>query len=195
MINEARPLPGDSVLVYGCGGVGLNSLQGARLLHAGPIIAVDNNEESLDLARKFGATHVINAANVDVAEEVRKITNNQGAKYVIVAMTNPRGMETAIDSAACPSDVYFLGVPADNTRITIDPLAIHRSRTLRGSCGGAIIPERDIAKYLGLYNAGTIKLDELISHRFSLWDINEAIEVTRSGKAGRCIIDMNYQLK
>jgi len=89
-----------------------------------------------------------------------------------------------------PSNVYFVGVPAENLRISIDPLAIHRSRTLSGSCGGATIPDRDIQKYLGLYDKGLLKLNELIHDKFDLDSINEAIEITRSGKVGRCIIDM-----
>jgi Zn-dependent alcohol dehydrogenase len=190
VINEARPLPGDSVLIYGCGGVGLNSVQGAKLLNAYPIIAADNNDESLTLAKRFGATHMFNVDKVDLTKEAKKITDNLGAKYVIVAMANLCGIECAIESASCPADIYLVGVPPDNSKITIDPLAIHRSRTLRGSCGGATIPDRDIPKYFGLYQRGILNLEELISDRFDLNSINEAVKMTRSGKAARCVIDM-----
>ncbi len=190
LINEARPLPGDSVMVYGCGGVGLNSIQAARLLNAYPVIAVDINEESLEIARKFGATHTINTSKTNPVNEARKITGNIGVKYVIATMTNLQGIEYAIESSSCPSEVYIVGVPAENSRITIDPLAIHRSRILKGSCGGATIPDRDIHKYLGLYDKGLLNLDDLIGHKSGLEKINESIEMTRLGKVGRCIIDM-----
>jgi S-(hydroxymethyl)glutathione dehydrogenase/alcohol dehydrogenase len=191
ILNEARPLPGDSVAIYGCGGVGLNSIQGAKLLNANPIIAVDNNEESLLLAREFGATHTFNATKLNAVDEIKKITNNSGAKYVIIATASTKGIESAVESASCPSEVYFVGVPSENSRVTIDPLAIHRSRRLQGSCGGATIPDRDIQKYLTLYDGGLLKLDKLLYRSFSLGNINEAIEIIRTGKVGRCTLDMS----
>jgi S-(hydroxymethyl)glutathione dehydrogenase / alcohol dehydrogenase len=190
ILNEAHPLPEDSVAIYGCGGVGLNSIQAAKLLNAYPIIAVDNNDESLELAKEFGATHTLNSTKVNPINEIKKITNNSGAQYVIVTTGNLKGIESAVESASFPSEVYLVGVPPENSRITIDPLAVHRSRVLHGSCGGAIIPERDIQKYLKLYEKGFLKLDELISHTFCLNNINKAIEVMRSGKAGRCTLHM-----
>lgn len=190
ILNEARPLPGDSVMIYGCGGVGLNSVQGAKIVNAYPIIAVDTNEESLQLAKEFGATHLINAHKQNPVQESRNITNWVGARYVIIGMTSPKGIESAIESASSPGNVYFVGVPSENPKISVNPLEIHRSRTLTGSCGGGCLPDRDILKYLGLYERGVLKLDELIHNSFSLNKINEAIEITRSGRAGRCIIDM-----
>lgn len=206
ILNDAKPLPEESIAVFGCGGVGLNAIQAAKLMHAYPIIAVDKKEPSLRLARKFGATHTLNATDCNVIEEIRKITNpygnktiedaknfnlkEPGADYVICALADPRGIETAIYSGAIPGKVFLVGVPPYHSKITTNTFDIHASRILRGSHGGGAIPDRDIIKYLSLYNKGLLKFDELITNEVKLDEVNEGLALARTGQVGRCVINM-----
>jgi len=190
IINEAKVRPGQSAAIFGCGGVGLNAVQGARLINADPIIAVDINKASLQVAKEFGATHSINANTADVIEEIKNITNDLGAEAVVVAAANPKVIEQAVQAATTPGAVYLVAVPPADAQVTLNPLAIHRQCTLTGSFGGGIVPERDIPRYLRLYEQGKLKLDELISHSVKLDEINQGIELTMSGTIGRCLIRM-----
>ena len=192
-INVAKLTPNDSVAVFGCGGVGLNVLQGAALLEASPIIAVDRDPTALTRAREFGATDTVQAGVEDVAERVRELTDGRGASHVFVTATAPDAMEMATEAAATPSLVYLLGVPALGTRISLDALAIHRSRTLTGSAGGDIVPERDIPKYLRFYDEGRILMDELVVEEVALEQINDGLErVMAGGVGGRIIVGMGH---
>lgn len=207
ILNDAKPLPEESVAVFGCGGVGLNAIQAAKLVHANPIIAVDKKEQSLKLARKFGATHTLNASNCNVMEKIRKITNPYGNKtikdaknfnlkepgvdYVICALADPKGIETAINSGAIPGKVFLVGVPPYHSKITTNAFDIHAARVLRGSYGGGSIPDRDIMKYLILYNKSLLRLDELVTKEVALGGINEGLDLVMSGEAGRCVINMS----
>jgi S-(hydroxymethyl)glutathione dehydrogenase/alcohol dehydrogenase len=208
ILNTVKPLPLESVAVFGCGGIGLNAIQAAALIHASPIIAVDKNQESLKLAKKLGATHIFNTESCNVVEEIKKVTNphgNQmildaknknlkeaGADYVIVSLANPKAIESAIQSSAIPGKVYLVGVPPYESKITTAAFDIHAGRTLQGSHGGECIPDRDIPKYLELYNKGLLKFNELITNRVRLENINEGIEKIVTGKIGRCIVQMNH---
>ena len=190
ILNEANVRPGDSVAVFGCGGVGLNAVQGAALVRGYPIIAVDRTPESLNLARKFGASHTIHSASHDVLAEIRRITGGKGVKFVIVAVGDPQVIEVAAQASSIPGFVFLVGVPPVGPKITIDPLDIHRRRTFLGSYGGGTVPDRDIPAYLDLYHRGHLKLRELISDIVSLDQINEGIASLLSSKAGRCIVKM-----
>ena len=190
IVNEANVRPGQSVAVYGCGGVGLNAVQGARLVNADPVIAVDVNETSLELAREFGATQTINADTVDAIAEIKKVTGDQGAEVGIVTVPNPKALEQAVQAATIPGAVYLVAVPPADAQVTLNPLAIHRQCMLTGSFGGGIVPDRDIPRYLRIYEQGKLKLDELISHTVSLDEINKGIELMKSGAIGRCLIKM-----
>ncbi len=206
ILNDSKPLPEESVVVFGCGGVGLNAIQAAALMRANPIIGVDKNEKSLELAKKFGATHVFNSENCDIVEEIKKITNphdkilkdaknfnlkEAGADYVICALSDPNAIEAAIHSGAIPGKVFLVGVPPYNSKITTNAFDIHASRILRGSHGGGSIPDRDIIKYLTLYNKKILKFDELITREINLDNINEGILSVIKGEMGRCVINMS----
>ncbi|MEK6859189.1 MAG: zinc-binding dehydrogenase [Nanoarchaeota archaeon] len=205
IFNEAKPLPGDSVAVFGCGGVGLNAIQAAALMHAYPIIAVDINDKSLELAKEFGATHFVNPNLVNVVEEIKRTTNphgkeikdaknfnlkEAGADYIISCVSNPKAIEDAVSSGSIPGTVFFVGVPPYFSKITVNAFDIHASKVLRGSSGGGTFPDKDILRYLNLYNKGIIKLEPLIFKRITLENVNEGIKSTKSQEIGRCIIDM-----
>jgi len=190
IINEANVRPGESVAVFGCGGVGLNAIQGAALVNAYPIIAVDKNPESLQIARQLGATDVIQT-NADVICRIRQLTKDEGADVVIIAVANPQAIELAIEAAAAPGRVFLAAVPPAGARVSLDALDIHRKKKLDGSYGGGTVPERDIGRYLGLYERGLLRLNELISHTVSLEEINKGVKFVTSGTIGRCIVKMS----
>ena len=190
IVNEANVRPGQSVAIFGCGGVGLNAVQGGRLVNADPIIAIDANPESLEMAKRFGASHTIHAETMDVFAEIKRNTDDLGAEVVIVTSPDPAVFELAVRSASLPGAVYLVAVPPAEAQVLLNPLAIHRQCTLTGSFGGGVVPDRDIPRYLELYEKGKLKLDELISHTVSLDEINEGIELTKSGTIGRCLIQM-----
>ena len=191
ILNEAKPLPGDSVSIFGCGGVGLNAIQGAKLLNAYPIIAIDKNQESLELAKKFGATHTINSGVNNVLNEIKEITEDKGTKFVIIALSKLEVIETAIEAGSIPGEVYLAGVPPLDSQITINPFAVHSARKLQGSAGVGCFPDRDIPKYLQLYENNVLNLDEIISSSISLDEINQGIDIMKSGKTGRCVVNMS----
>ena len=191
VLKEAKVRPLESVAVFGCGGVGLNSIQAARIAQADPIIAVDVNQDSLTLAKELGATHTVNAKESNAAEEVNALTNGLGAKYVFIALNTLPGIEAAIESSATPGFVYFVGVPPAHAKIKIDPLKIHNHRKLLGSYGGGSYPDEDIPMCIGLYQKGLLKLDELVSFEVPLADINTGISEIMSGKYARCVVNIS----
>ncbi|NQT72537.1 MAG: zinc-binding dehydrogenase [Chloroflexi bacterium] len=190
ILNEANVCPGESVAVFGCGGVGLNAIQGAALVRAFPIIAVDKNYRNLDLARQFGATHTINSIETDVLAENYRITDDKGAHTVIIAASDPNAIELGVKVSSVPGNVFLAGVPPRGTNISVDALSIHNKRMIVGSHGGGSFPDRDVPRYLELYVRGYLKLKELISKRVSLDQINTGIDSLRSGIGGRCIVKM-----
>ncbi|MBI2135303.1 zinc-binding dehydrogenase [Candidatus Woesearchaeota archaeon] len=194
VLNEAKLKENESIAIFGCGGVGLNAIQGAKLSKGYPIIAVDKNPGNLAIAKKFGATHFL-ISDSKIIEEIRKITGSKGAKYVIIALGNPKAVETAVEASSIPGTVYFVGVPPAGSKITIDPFKIHMLRKLVGSCGGATFPDEHIPSYLGLYKKGDLKLDELVSLEVTLDNINQGINKMSSGINGRCIVSMNHSTR
>jgi S-(hydroxymethyl)glutathione dehydrogenase/alcohol dehydrogenase len=190
IINEANVRPGESVAVFGCGGVGLSAIQGAALVRANPIIAVDKNRKSLELARRFGATHTIDTTTVNATEEVRRITQDQGVSYAIVAVGAPPVIELAAESTAIPGAVYLVGVPPGDAEIKVNAFDIHCRRSFLGSFGGGIVPDRDIPGYMDLDQNGQLRLRDLITKSVTLDQINDGIDALTSGLVGRCTVRM-----
>jgi len=190
--NDAHVKVGQSVVVFGVGGVGLNILQGAAMVSAYPIIAIDLHEAKLAMAKQFGATHCFNSNNTpDLRMEIRKIVGQEGADVVIDTTGNARVIELAYELTHADGKTILVGVPRKGDNISIYSLPLHFKKVLTGSHGGSAEPHIDIPRYIRLYNAGKMKLGGLITHEFSLDEINEAIEMVRSGEAGRCIISMS----
>jgi S-(hydroxymethyl)glutathione dehydrogenase / alcohol dehydrogenase len=189
VINTAVVRTGSSVVVIGCGGVGLNSVQGARLAGAAPIIAVDVAGAKLEAARAFGATHVINAKTEDVAGRVAEFTGGRKADYVFVTVGVAGATEQAISLMKRNGATVLVGMPPAGVTSTIDPgwLAADGQRILGSKMGSARLPV-DVPIIVELYREGRLKLDELISGRYPLERINEAIASSRSGAALRNVI-------
>lgn len=187
--NNAKMRLGESVVVFGAGGVGLNIVQAAALVSAFPIIAVDLYDGRLELARAMGATHLINANKQDAVQAVRDIVGAEGVDCFIDNTGNPKIIETGYALTKPQGRVTLVGVPRKNNNISIYSLPLHFGKQLSGSHGGEAQPHIDIPRYHKLFQHGRIKLRELITERYSLKDINIAISKMRDGSAsGRCLI-------
>lgn len=189
--NNAKLRIGESVVVFGAGGVGLNIVQAAALVGAFPVIAVDLFDNRLDLARQMGATHLINAKNDDAKAMIERIVGVQGLDAFIDNTGQPSIIEMGYQLTKPQGRVTLVGVPRKGNNVSIYSLSLHFGKGLSGSHGGEAIPNVDIPRYHKLFQADRIKLRELITERLPLEDINLAIDNMRSGKtSGRCLIRM-----
>ena len=186
VLNTAQVETGSSVGVVGVGGVGLNCVQGAVLAGAGLIAAVDLIDHKLDAARTFGATHAFRAD--DVAPAVDDLTEGRGLDYVFVAAGAGAAVDQALTLIGTAGTVVLVGLPT-GARVQIEPesMAEHGQRVL-GSKMGSARPQLDIPALVGLYLDGRLKLDELVSGRYALADVNEAIASADRGEALRPVL-------
>ena len=190
VVNRAKVTPFSSVVVMGAGGVGLNAIQGAVFSGAFPIIAVDVKDSKLEMARKFGATHTINASTVsDPVEMVRKLTQSgKGADYVFVTVAGIGPLRQGfLMSGGTVGMTIVIGHAGEERLSDSDATEVMR-RTLTGCAMGQIKPRVDIPRLESLYLAGRLKLDELITNHYSLDQINEAVEESSKGEVLRNII-------
>ena len=175
VVNTARVEPGSSVVVIGTGGVGLNAVQAAALSGGRPIIAVDISNQKLAAARTVGATHTVNPNEETLDGVVAVLTNGRRADTVVVTAGSTKAVEQAIALARRGGTVVLVGMPPSGVA-TIDPGQIaHDGQRILGSKVGATRPQIDLPRLLGLYRDGRLKLDELVSHRYPLSEINAAI--------------------
>jgi len=188
--NNARLKPGQSIAVFGVGGVGINVVQGARLVNAHPIIAVDVDDRKLRRAEQFGATSAVNLLNEDPVSRLRELTQNKGVDVAVDTVGASSVRTSAYDVTADGGITVFAGVPRADERITIDSFPLHFGRTIVGSHGGDTKPDIDIPRYVALYRLGKLKLEEQITHTFPLLKINEAFAAMLDGSAGRIVLDM-----
>ena len=190
--NDAQVKIGQSVVVLGLGGVGLNIAQAADLVSANPIVGIDLHEEKLEMGSRFGATHTINALAVtDLDASIREIVGEAGADVIIDTTGDARVIEQAYNATHPDGKTILVGVPQKGNNISIYSLPLHFNKVLTGSHGGSCEPHLDIPRYVSLVENGRMNLDGLITHEFALDDINEAIRAVRSGQAGRVISSMD----
>jgi Zn-dependent alcohol dehydrogenase len=196
VINTARVRPGDSVVVYGAGGVGLCAIQAAANLSAGPIIAVDLTDEKLDNARQFGATHGINARTEDPVARIHELTQG-GADFAFDAIGHPDTVARLLPSVhpAIPGwkpeggMAIQVGIPRQQTHIGTIGEILPGGKIYRGTYGGSANPERDFPMYVRWFQEGKLPLDRLVSRRFKLEEINEACDALEHGQIlGRAIV-------
>ena len=189
VVNRAQVAPGSSVAVLGVGGVGLNAIQGARLVGAHPIVAIDLVDIKLEMSSAFGATHTVNAARDDVQAAVSEITGGRLADYVFVTVGSVAAAERAYSLAGRRGTVVFVGIPdwVSKVPIPIGP-TISTEKTITGSLMGSTRLSVDVPWLVALYEAHRLKLDELITARYPLSQINDAITSTASGSVLRNVI-------
>jgi S-(hydroxymethyl)glutathione dehydrogenase / alcohol dehydrogenase len=187
VVNRAQVRPMSSVVVVGCGGVGLNSIQGAAISGANPIIAMDVLDNKLDAARQFGATHGVRADGKNPVQAVRDITGGRGADYVFVTVGNIAAMQQAYPMTGIRGTVVTVGLPPMGATMTV-PGFMFGEKTITSSHMGSTRLSIDIPKLISLYRSKKLKLDELITAHYPLEKINEAIETVEKGKALRNLI-------
>src|SRR5262252_7628051 len=187
--NDAKVKIGESVVVFGVGGVGLNVVQFAVLAGAFPIVAVDLRDNKLAMAKARGATHCLNVSGMaDIDAEIRKIVGPAGPDKVIETTGAKSVIELAYNLTHAEGTCVLVGVPSE--KVTIYTLPIHFNKVLTGSHGGDAMPHVDIPRLIRLSKAGRLSLDGLITHEFPLDEINAALEVVRSGEAGRVLVQV-----
>jgi S-(hydroxymethyl)glutathione dehydrogenase/alcohol dehydrogenase len=191
VVRKARIAAGSLVAVVGCGAVGLNAIQGARLLNAGRIIAVDMSRERLAIAQRLGATDAIIASQDDVAAQIRALTGGRGADYVFEAAGNKGAFRLSVEAVRPGGEVVWLG------KIDVDEEVPFRWGTLMGekrivrSSYGDARPARDFPWIAREYLAGRVKLDELITRRIRLDDINDGFAAMARGEGIRSVIEFD----
>jgi S-(hydroxymethyl)glutathione dehydrogenase/alcohol dehydrogenase len=188
--NDASIKVGQSLIVFGLGGVGLNIIQAASMVSAHPIIGVDVKDNKIEMAKKFGLDYGINALNTEVKDEVNKILEDKCADVVIETTGNSRVIETAYELTKPDGKTILVGVPKKGDNISIYSLPLHFKKVLTGSEGGSSVPDQDIPRLIKLMQANKMTLDGLVTHEFPLEEINQAIELFRSGDAGRILLSM-----
>ena len=190
--NNAQLRLGESVVVLGAGGVGLNVVQAATLSSAYPIIAVDLHQNRLDLASQLGATHLVDASKGDVQDELDLITGPNGVDVVVDNTGLPEMIQLGYQITKPAGRLILVGVPRAGHDVKLHSLPLHYGKKLIGSHGGDGIPHVDIPRYYGLYQSGRVRLQELITDFVGLDDINNAIEKMRTGEiSGRCMVSFD----
>jgi NDMA-dependent alcohol dehydrogenase len=180
---------GASVVVIGCGGVGLNVVQGARLAGAATIVACDLLDSKLALAREFGATHTVNASRADLAAEVRKLTAGRGADYAFDAIGGEQTTLQIVDAIRPGGTAVIVGMAPQATRAPITPFMMAvQEKVLKGTMYGSVRPDVDFPWLVDLYLQGRLKIDELVSRRWRLDEINEGFAAMRSGQVARGVV-------
>ena len=180
--------PGESVVVLGCGGVGLNIIQGAVLSGAAAIIAIDNNPHKERLARQFGATHFIPAGN-QARGEVLELTRGRGADYVFEAVGLPVLQELGLRLTRPGGTLVLVGLSHVKEPTNLSGAFIARQeKTVKGSYYGSVNTHRDFPLLLDLYMAGKLNLDALVSQRYRLDQINEAYQAMLTGDGARGVV-------
>jgi S-(hydroxymethyl)glutathione dehydrogenase/alcohol dehydrogenase len=192
VINTAGVEPGATVAVFGCGGVGLNCIQGATIAGASQIIAVDMLDNKLEMAKGFGATDTVNASREDPVERIRELTGGPGVHYAFEAI----GLVEApfLQSILCTRKrgvTVWVGHAPLNTPVSIDARTLMQEKTVIGSLYGSARPHIEFPRLLNLYREGRLKLDELITKSFPLSGVNEAFGALGRGEVARSVLQLN----
>jgi Zn-dependent alcohol dehydrogenase len=191
VFNRAKVKPGDSVVVIGAGGIGLNVIQAARIAGAHPILVLDTNRDKEVLARQMGATEFIDPrAEGDAVAAVKARTGGWGAQHVFECVGAKRLMEDAIKMADWGGNVVLIGVAPPETKVEFLPISTLLDITIMGCRYGTSQPQKDVKRICELYQAGRLELDALVSKRYPLADYEHLIEDMEAGKIARGVLDM-----
>jgi len=191
VVNNAKVKIGESVVVFGAGGVGLNIVQAAAMAGGYPVIAVDLFDNRLELARTMGATHLVNSRTSDATAAIRDIVGAAGADVFVDNTGQPAIIQSGYALTGPQGRVILVGVPRKGSDTTLYTLPLHFGKVLTGSHGGEADPAVDIPRYQRLFHQGRIQLRPLLTESWPLERIDDAMARMRDGSlAGRCLIDM-----
>ncbi len=191
VVNTARVTPGSSVAVFGLGGVGLNVIQGARIAGAVTIIGVDLLDHRLEAARRFGATHTVNARGDDPVKAIQDLTGG-GADYAFEVIGRAAVVRQAVDCLARGGVAVVVGIPPAREELVLPgPAFVLNEKTLRACFYGSARLRFEIPRLLSLYHAGQLMLDELVTAAFPLERVNEAVAALDRGDGLRSILQMS----
>jgi S-(hydroxymethyl)glutathione dehydrogenase/alcohol dehydrogenase len=190
VINTAKVRAGQTVAVLGCGGVGLNIIQGAVISGAGRIVAVDMNDSKLESAQSFGATHLVNPDNVpDVAEAIKDATDGLGVDYAFEAIGIPDVVAQAFMALKRGGKVIVVGVPGFGVDFVLPGCLFSlEERSVIGSLFGSTNMQRDVPRFIDLYKQRRLRLDELVTQEIGIEDVNDAFEAMEKGDVIRSVI-------
>jgi S-(hydroxymethyl)glutathione dehydrogenase/alcohol dehydrogenase len=189
-LNTANIQAGDTVAVIGCGGVGLNVIQGAKIAGATKIIAVDTLESKLEMAKEFGATHTVNASDGDPVSAVAALADGRGADVAFEVIGLGATMEQAINMARPGGEVILVGVPRLDVMLNLNAAFtfLYLAKTIKGCWYGSSNVREDVPALLDLWRSGQLKLEELISKEIDVDHINEAFADMQAGTVARSVI-------
>jgi NDMA-dependent alcohol dehydrogenase len=190
-MNTADIKKGDTVAVVGCGGVGLNVIQGARIMGASEIIAVDMNETKLQLAKEFGATATVNASQADAVSEVMGMTEQRGADVAFEVIGLQQTIDQTITMTRRGGEAVLVGVPKMDAMVSVPAFLglVVSAKTIKGCWYGSSNVQKDVPKLIDLYKKGDLKLDELISRTIALDEVNDAFAAMKTGEVARTVIE------
>ncbi len=186
-LNTAKVEPGSTVAVFGTGGVGLAAIQGARIAGARMIIAVDIFENKLATARELGATHVVDASSHDPVEAIRDMTGG-GADYAFEAIGLKKAAEQCFDCIRPGGTATIIGMIPVGQKVELDGRMFLREKKIQGSSMGSNRFRVDMPRYIDFYRQGRLKLDEMVSVRGKLEDVNEAFRAMKAGEVARTVL-------
>ncbi len=190
-LNTADIKAGDTVVVVGCGGVGLNVVQGAIIAGASRVIAVDMIENKLKMAEQFGATDLVDASQSDAVTQVMALTDNKGADVAFEVIGLKQTIDQTINMTRRGGEAVLVGVPKMDVMLELPAFLsiILMSKTIKGCWYGSSNVHTEVPRLIGLYKEGKLKLDELISRRIELDDVNDAFRAMEAGEVARTVIN------
>jgi S-(hydroxymethyl)glutathione dehydrogenase/alcohol dehydrogenase len=190
--NDARLKIGQSIVIFGIGGVGLNIAQAAQMVSGYPVIGIDIVDYKVKNGRHWGIDYGFNSATTpDLKEQILRLVGLGGADVVVDTTGRPRVIELAYELTHADGRTILVGVPRKGDNVNIYTLPLHFNKVITGSHGGSAVPDQDIPRLIRLVNQGRMKLEGLFTHEFPLAKINDAIGALRSGDAGRVLINMS----
>jgi S-(hydroxymethyl)glutathione dehydrogenase/alcohol dehydrogenase len=187
VLNTARIEPGSTVAVFGCGGVGLAAIQGARIAGARQIIAIDQFENKLAMAKHLGATHTVDASHSDAVEAIRDLTNG-GADYSFEAVGVKKLAEQCFECIKAGGTATIIGMIPVGQKVEIDGAKLLTERKMQGSNMGSNRFRIDMPHYIDFYLQGRLNLDDMISRRGKLEDVNDAFAAMKKGEVARTVL-------
>ncbi len=188
VVNTAKVSAGESVAIFGLGGVGLAVLLGARAAGATPLIAVDVATHKFALARELGASHCVDARDADAVDHVRELSHG-GVQYAIESVGSAQVLAQAYAATRRGGTTVSIGLPAADRMLTVPALSlVAEERTLKGSFMGSSVPSRDVPRFIALYRAGLLPVDRLLTHRLRLEEINTGFDRLARAEAIRQVV-------